>query len=618
MTLPASSVKQTYVGDGVTVTFSFITQTYTDSWIKVFEADVNGVETERTDFTVILSPDQQATPGGSVTFAVAPLATAHGVIYRATPVAQELAYRPYDPFPAESSELSLDAIVMQVQAAYEELDRCIKTPVTDVSGVEVGLPIYGPGAYLHWSLTDPNQLVNGFTQADFNATFAPIVHGHAIADVAGLQGELDAKALISYVVDVDNALQAQITALDEDKANANNVVDLNTGQNVAGVKTFLERPRGANPPVSTTDLTNKDYVDQIFNSLMGVVFRGTINISAGDSALPPSPSNGDMYYVGVGGTITASNGSGAAAPVAVPAGSELIWSAPDNYWLYKIPTGTVAAADVTFNPTGNTIITATDVQAGLDQTDAALATILGDYVPVAGGRFTGSTQVKPTSQQTVTMGVESTGGGGVFKLATIGTGAEATLFGKVAGGSLFDVLRLDTEGVSIQDGANTTRLDIDTDGSTFTGPVLLDASTVPANAARRAETVVTDVSTRVVKGVGHRSSVYGLPTVDTGIILLDPSKGNLQGIKLDGNPSAIRPEIQAPYDIDGDDWVIDMQVDYRGSGTILSGSNLPASINLAVPKAQGGVFPNLGIYFMSFRRMQNVLSTTIVELIEVD
>ena len=79
------------------------------SWVKVY---IGGV-LQSSGYTVALNADQDASPGGSVTFGSATASTVR--IERETPLTQETNYTAYDAFPAETHELALDKAVMLVQ-----------------------------------------------------------------------------------------------------------------------------------------------------------------------------------------------------------------------------------------------------------------------------------------------------------------------------------------------------------------------------------------------------------------------------------------------------------------------------------------------------------------------
>ena len=369
MTVNSQTPRTEYQGDGTTTPFVFLTPATDADDIVVFEG---APAVQRTDFTVALNVNQETTPGGTVTFAVAPANGVAGVIYRVEAITQETDYQPYDPFSAETHEAALDKLTRIAQQHDEELSRTLKTDV--VAGpTDIKIPAADTGRYWKWD-ADGN-VANGWSETDMDNRFAPIVHSHQISEVVGLRTELDSR-ILTVTSDANDAnLQDQIDTLSTTKADDNAVVKLTGDQTIAGVKTFGVPPKCAVEPATTAELANKAYVDQVVATQPGS-WKGNIDLSTGDSALPGTPENADLYYVGVGGTITASDGSGAAAPVAVPAGATIIWSAANTYWLWRPPAeASTTAASVTYDSSGNTFVLPTNVEGALDQTDALFVTV---------------------------------------------------------------------------------------------------------------------------------------------------------------------------------------------------------------------------------------------------
>lgn len=107
-----------------------------------------------------------------------------------------------------------------------------------------------------------------------------------------------------------------------------------------------------------------------------VVYKGQLDVSAGDSALPASPSNGDLYYISVGGTITVSVNGAAPAPTAVNPGEIIIYNGTLGQW--DLTAAVQNAASVTYDNTSSGLA-ATNVQNAIDELDTdqdALETLL--------------------------------------------------------------------------------------------------------------------------------------------------------------------------------------------------------------------------------------------------
>ena len=98
-----------------------------------------GVEVS-TGFTTVLNPDQETTPGGSVTFDVAPADLININLVRVVELSQNVDYQPFDAFPSETHEGALDRLTMQVQQLQEQLDRGILPPPDIPPGEDVIIP----------------------------------------------------------------------------------------------------------------------------------------------------------------------------------------------------------------------------------------------------------------------------------------------------------------------------------------------------------------------------------------------------------------------------------------------------------------------------------------------
>ena len=96
-----------HVGNGIATSFPFVFRADDVSWVTVdFTTDIIGVT---------LNADQDAAPGGTVDYSVAPPDLQAIRIQRVTPQAQDLDYTRYDPFDSESHEDALDKLTMEVQ-----------------------------------------------------------------------------------------------------------------------------------------------------------------------------------------------------------------------------------------------------------------------------------------------------------------------------------------------------------------------------------------------------------------------------------------------------------------------------------------------------------------------
>lgn len=100
------------------------------------------------DYTVELNQNRK---GGRVTLTDPKNADWRLVIYRSYEATQEADYNDFDSFPAETLEQCLDKVTMLIQEIKEELDRCIKVPITgDIS----------PDEYMDAFLSDLGNIKN--------------------------------------------------------------------------------------------------------------------------------------------------------------------------------------------------------------------------------------------------------------------------------------------------------------------------------------------------------------------------------------------------------------------------------------------------------------------------
>lgn len=164
MTVPSTARRAgPFLGNGSTTTFSFAFKTFAAGDLQVVKTSTIGVESVlvlASDYTVSLNPDQDASPGGTITYPVsgAPLATGEKLT-----VLSQLAYEQTTDllgggaFNARVIEDTFDRTVIQIQQLEERLDRCVVIPAsTSASAV---LPTPEPLQVLGWNAAG-NALTN--------------------------------------------------------------------------------------------------------------------------------------------------------------------------------------------------------------------------------------------------------------------------------------------------------------------------------------------------------------------------------------------------------------------------------------------------------------------------
>ncbi|HEY0842477.1 hypothetical protein [Methylotenera sp.] len=119
-------------GNGVTTSFPFVFKTFAKSDVKVIFTDANEIETILvldSDYTVTLNVDQNANPGGSISYST--LATGQKLtVLGAVEYTQETDVQNQGGFYPEVIENALDKITMLIQQVKEIADRSIVVPAS--------------------------------------------------------------------------------------------------------------------------------------------------------------------------------------------------------------------------------------------------------------------------------------------------------------------------------------------------------------------------------------------------------------------------------------------------------------------------------------------------------
>lgn len=189
MTVPSTARRAgPYYGTGALVSYPFSFKTFDKSHVRVLVRDSIGVESDLVvDSTVLvaLNADQDASPGGSVQYAVAGVATALPSGFTLA-VLSALAYSQETDLPeggnyrATSVEDGLDALAVQVQQLAEQGGRTlVLSPLA--GAVSAQLPAPAAGKALGW---------NGAGDALVNLDAGGGGGGAGIPTIAGQAGKL--------------------------------------------------------------------------------------------------------------------------------------------------------------------------------------------------------------------------------------------------------------------------------------------------------------------------------------------------------------------------------------------------------------------------------------------
>jgi hypothetical protein len=119
MTIATTDSNQQFVGNDILTIFSWTYKTLDESHIDIY---LDGI-IQVSGYSLLLNGDQDSSPGGDVTFDVAPADMVNVNVVRTVPQTQLVDYTPYDAFPAETHEGALDKLTMLVQELQELLDR---------------------------------------------------------------------------------------------------------------------------------------------------------------------------------------------------------------------------------------------------------------------------------------------------------------------------------------------------------------------------------------------------------------------------------------------------------------------------------------------------------------
>lgn len=140
MTIPATTRKAgPFTGNGSTTAFPFTFKVFTTSDVAVIVADVDGIESTLTldsDYSVTLNSDQDATPGGTVTYPIsgAPLPSTDKLSIKG-----DVGYEQGTDIPTGGDfnpvvlENALDSLSMQIQQLQEAVSRAAVVPITSAA-----------------------------------------------------------------------------------------------------------------------------------------------------------------------------------------------------------------------------------------------------------------------------------------------------------------------------------------------------------------------------------------------------------------------------------------------------------------------------------------------------
>ena len=157
MTVPATARRAgPFTGNGVTTSFPFTFKVFAAADVEVTFTSSTGIESVLTGgYTVTLNADQDASPGGTVTYPTSGALLAGGeslTLVGALDYDQTLDLPGGGSFSPRAVENALDRATMQIQQLAEVADRTLTLPVS-ADGVSAQLPVPEAGSFLGWDAT---------------------------------------------------------------------------------------------------------------------------------------------------------------------------------------------------------------------------------------------------------------------------------------------------------------------------------------------------------------------------------------------------------------------------------------------------------------------------------
>lgn len=203
-----------YSGNGSTTVFPFGFKVFTTSDLYVVRTSPSGVETVlalTTNYTVSLNPDQDVSPGGSVTMLSAPVVGEKLTISSDVPFTQTADITNQGGFYPVVVENALDRATMQLQQLAEKQSRSLALPIsTNLNDVSPDLPAPEANGILAWN--DDGTAIENRSPESFGNT---VIFGSSFADTFTGDGSTTAftlsrapGSLNNLTVTIDGVTQA--------------------------------------------------------------------------------------------------------------------------------------------------------------------------------------------------------------------------------------------------------------------------------------------------------------------------------------------------------------------------------------------------------------------------
>ncbi|MBT9467221.1 MAG: right-handed parallel beta-helix repeat-containing protein [Hydrogenophaga sp.] len=176
--------------------------------MRVVQLNVDtSVETDavlNSDYTVSLNPDQESTPGGTVTYLVAPTVDTKVTLIGSLSYEQPADLPDGGAFRAQQVEDALDRLAILAQQIQEQVDRCAKVPVSAGDAADLNEAI----AVLSANIAGLQTIV-----ANIGAVISVADVSADVTTLAPIAADITTVAAISPAVPVVAAIDAEVVAV---------------------------------------------------------------------------------------------------------------------------------------------------------------------------------------------------------------------------------------------------------------------------------------------------------------------------------------------------------------------------------------------------------------------
>lgn len=259
MTVSSSTNKIISNGNGVTTSWPFAFKVFDPDHLVVTYTNGDGDEStlDPSDYTISLNADQDASPGGTITYSPAIASGTKLTILRSVPYTQATDLKNQGGFFPEVLERGFDLVVMQVQQLREQLARALKLSPSQSAIGELQAPDAArAGSYLGFDLAGNLSLYAGVAAQSVSSAMQPVVSATSLVLARAAMG-LGALATLSKASNADLADMAQGMLKGRLAAGTGAPEDLTAGK-VSAILNALIQPGGRLTLTSATPVTTAD------------------------------------------------------------------------------------------------------------------------------------------------------------------------------------------------------------------------------------------------------------------------------------------------------------------------------------------------------------------------